>query len=809
MAEFPDADLQGVTELRIHGVSGTPVTDMLEHPHPVQVSGDAQAGFYRRGSADDPELPERRPERRLEAYSWGGLTAGASARAFWLLLLPFTLVNVASWSHPVRPRPRFAPVGWMSGLVRLIALTVTGTITLGVAHLSLDVVAWQCGGDDTRCASHHFFTRFMTKGYWSEPGHRLVVGAAVPILLVAVLWWLSRSTGHAYEEYAEHVPDDAPPPEPPPSVAATSPATPPGGAAPDSASGSTSCGAADFARPRFWKGGRPLRRLRSLHTGAALAAVAGVVAYAVRHEAGDDRRAAGTVLVAAALVVVALASLLAVLPYSGRRRELFEHRDPPALARIAMDAVQYLGAIVMVAALVYAWTWSGAARPGILPGLHHAINRLLRWQMILWVALVVCTVWALVPYRRTARESLSGRPMFWGFAEPVLAALGVVVAGTYVSGIGFRVADYLGTPVPSSCLPGCGVDQTKAVLGVPPEYYWAGTAFAVAAAAALATGVGVFLRTRKAAKRRRALVRTEYAVPAGQDERVATIAKAEAKAKLTDSGDIVLLGVLAPALVGTFLLWVFQDHIDGHFLSALTTSGTWLVGAFAVAIVGLGRSAYRNDRLRRTVGIIWDLATFWPRAAHPFAPPCYCERTVPELRRRVSRLRAAGGRIVLSAHSQGTVIAAATALQIPPGDRDCVGLVTYGSPLDRLYARAFPHYFGAESLADIDRALGGRWRNLYRHTDPIGGPVFSTVVSPTGQDRLFVDPAFAKDSYEFSWPRTRAHSGYPHDPRFEQTITEVAADVESSCAGPPAASPTPAPARRGGGAAGRAPRRSP
>jgi hypothetical protein len=774
MGEFPDADLEGVTELRIHGVSGTPVTSMLEHPHPVQVSGDAQAGFYRRGSADDPELPERRPERRLEAYSWGGLTARASARAFWLLLLPFTLVNVASWSHPVRPRPRFAPVGWMSGLVRLIALTVTGTITLGVAHLSLDVIAWQCGGDATRCASHHFFTHFMTKGYWSEPGHRLVVGAAFPILLVAVLWWLSRSTGKAYEEYAEHVPDDAPPAD---------------------AAGTSSCGAADFARPRFWKGGRPLRRLRSLHTGAALAGVAGVVAYAVRHEAGDDRHSAGTVLLVAALAVVALASLLAVLPYSGRRRELFEHRDPPALARVAMDAVQYLGALVMVAALVYAWTWSGAARPGILPGLHHAINRLLRWQMLLWLALLLCTVWALVPYRRTARESLSGRPMFWGFAEPVLAALGVVVAGTYVSGIGFRVADYLGTPVPSSCLPGCGVDQTNAVLGVPPEYYWAGTAFSVAAAAAVLTLIGVMVATRVMARRRRALVRTEYAVPTGDHDRVATIATAEAKAKFTDSGDIVLLGVLAPALVGTFLLWVFEDHVDGHVLSALTTFGTWLVGAFAVAIVGLGRSAYRNDRLRRTVGIIWDLATFWPRAAHPFAPPCYCERTVPELRRRVSRLRAAGGRVVLSAHSQGTVIAAATALQIAPGDRDCVGLVTYGSPLDRLYARAFPHYFGAESLADVERVLGGRWRNLYRHTDPIGGPVFSTTVSPTGKDRLLVDPSFAKDTYEFSWPRTRAHSGYPHDPRFEQTITEVAAEVETSCAGPPPP-PPPAPRRR-------------
>jgi hypothetical protein len=772
MAEFPEADLDGVTELRIHGVSGTPVTSMLQHPHPVQVSGDGLAGFYRRGAADDPESPERGKPRRLEAYSWGGLTAGASARAFWLLLLPFTLVNVASWAHPVRPRPRFTPVGAVSGLVRLLALTVTGTAVLGTSVITVDLLAWQCGGDAARCASRHFYTDFLSRGYWHEPGRRLVVGALAPVLLVAVLWWLSRSTGHAYEEYAENTGGT--------DATAEKPST-------------VSQGAADLAKPRFWSGGGPLRRLRSLHTGAALATVAALVAYAARQGDTGTRHTAGSWLVGVALGVVAVTAVLAFSPYSGRRRDLFEHRDPPAPARVLMELAQYAGAIVVVAALAYAWGRTGPAQPGIVPGLHHAVNRLLRAQLLLWGSLVIVTAWALLSSRETWTASLERRPMFFGFAGPAVAAIGVMVAGLYVSGAGFRFADLLGTPVPSTVLAGGGgVDPANAVLGVPPEYYWAGTGASVATVAAVVTVVVTLLMTRRAAKRKRAAVRLAYGVPSGDDDRVATIAKAEATAGLTDVGDVVLLGILGPALVGTLLLWAFQSHVDGHILSELTTTGTWLVDLSALGLVALGRLAYKNDSTRRTVGIIWDLATFWPRAAHPFAPPCYCERTVPELRRRIARLRGSGGTIVLSAHSQGTVIAAAAVLQIAGEDLPKVGLVTYGSPLDRLYARAFPHYFGATALADIRGLLGGRWRNLYRRTDPIGGPVFAAddpaAPPPTGPDLRFVDPTFAKDAFEFTWPRARAHSNYPHDPRFEETISAVATLVTPPVSGgaPPA-----------------------
>jgi hypothetical protein len=107
MPEFRPVPLNGLTELRIHGVSGTPTESMLSHPHPVQVSGDKVAGFYRRGEdhVDHLDRGDRSVggggERHVEAYTWGRLTSGVASRALWLLLLPFTLVNVATWAHPV------------------------------------------------------------------------------------------------------------------------------------------------------------------------------------------------------------------------------------------------------------------------------------------------------------------------------------------------------------------------------------------------------------------------------------------------------------------------------------------------------------------------------------------------------------------------------------------------------------------------------------------------------------------------------------------------------------------------------------
>ncbi len=199
-----------------------------------------------------------------------------------------------------------------------------------------------------------------------------------------------------------------------------------------------------------------------------------------------------------------------------------------------------------------------------------------------------------------------------------------------------------------------------------------------------------------------------------------------------------------------------------------TSLGTYLIGLAAAGLMVLGYRAYREQSVRRLVGVLWDLGTFWPRAAHPLAPPCYAERAVPELATRTVWL-AGQGRVVLSGHSQGSVLVAATVLQLPPSTVDSVALLTYGSPISRLYARLFPAYVNADTLAAVAAGVRDRWVNLWRETDPIGGPV-----GKPARDRRCADAAgFPIPPSDTVYPPVRGHSDYPSDPAFGAAVAEL------------------------------------
>lgn len=764
-------------ELRIHGVAGTPPAAMLRHPVVVRVAGDHRSGFYRRTLAT-PDGADRL-DRNLEAYSWSGLTSGGVARVLWLLLLPFALVNTAVWAHPraMRNAPRRRE--GLAAVLRLLALTLTGTVVVAVASIGMDLLAWQCGASPT-CSAR---VPGQLVDLLGTPGQRLAVGALLPAAVLVVLWLLGRQSWRRYEQ----VTAPAAGPEP--------------GAGPRDTS---------LAHPRFWAGDAVVHRLRALHVSSAWALLAALVAYPLQRAASDGAVSGGAtaarwfgVLVVAGAVVYALCAVLVVLPPVASRSGTPDH-DSPDVRRLFRGLT--FGSLGLAAVAVGGAALSGLTGEvsGRLPGLGEVVEAGFLIQLVLVLAAFALTATALrstphsparptadgldgpdAPDARDATEAPLVRAAAHGFAGPMLAGLGWLVAGGLGAGAAVRVAVWLG----------------RDTVALPPFYSWvaivAVTLAAVAAVDLGALALGWRRTTRTEAATVRALT-GDHAQIDDYDARVRAVARARAAARLTDRAAHHLL-----VLVGAALLLVMgaavrywsappTERVAGlaeGWLATAADAGSWLMGILAVGFVSLGYAAYRVPSLRKTVGVVWDLSSFWPRAAHPLAPPCYAEKIIPDLTQRVRHLAAAAN-VVVSAHSQGTVIALATLLQLPAteaaGRRIC--LLTYGSPLTRLYSAFFPAYVHPGTYAAAMERLGlgpdaasWPWRNLYRATDPIGGWVLapgddgvaSTDTIDDRVDRQLTDPVFARADGDPAWPETRGHSDYWLDPDFDRARARI------------------------------------
>ena len=241
----------------------------------------------------------------------------------------------------------------------------------------------------------------------------------------------------------------------------------------------------------------------------------------------------------------------------------------------------------------------------------------------------------------------------------------------------------------------------------------------------------------------------------------------------------------------TWLLWliiggqlimalcVWQLRVDPPVL--IRNLGVTVAGLALPALMAFLYSAWNDPTKRRTVGILWDVGTFWPRSYHPLSPPCYTERAIPELQRRMWWLHDNGGHVMLVAHSQGSVLA--TAALVQPGCRpegDWPALITFGCPVRKLYGWGFPAYFDRALLEPLVPGGAARlndWRNFSYPTDPIGGPV-ARDLSAAGRDRVdtdFADPAECYYVYGQAPPAPQRHSGYWADSRVWTVIDGVAA----------------------------------
>ena len=778
-----EAELGGVTELRVHGVGGSPPDAVLGDMAPEQASGDAIAGFYRTSdhrASDGDRTARLDVDRHVEVYSWGGLTSRSKVRVLWLALLPFLFGNLAGWMCSASTRRS----AWRFRLHRLAAglgaLALTVNAALIVVMISADVLAYQA--PRAGLAGHQWWLAPL--GWHPVAGHparQVTLGVLVPVLFVLALVWLaSKSWRYEAVRPPYRVQDSR--------VVTARKVT--AAALPDG-----------LADSEFWDGEGSVRLITWVHVAVVagfLAIVLGVTARALA--AGSPHAAAwGWIAIGLGAAVIVLGAgyicLDAVEVITERLRGWVAYLLVPAVA-------------ALLAAGVFAWLQPGgqAGRAAELPGM---------FSVVRWTALAIAAVLAVVLISALlglagSRGTLAGAP--W-----VTLMLGVSVLNTVLLGAQIWVAHLVG-PVTS--------DAAAALAGPPGQIYlpyvitsgipllvWA----AVLAVAAFVLAEGFrWLRTRRLPDGMAARYRDQAAAfrdpvsgprkdwywsglapfpPPGDTTGDAgsspgweqAIARKQFLGRAPHDATWLLWTIIVGQLVMALCVWLL--HVQPPV--AVRDVGVSLAGLVLPTLMAFLYAAWNDPTRRRAIGVLWDVGTFWPRSYHPLSPPCYAERAVPELQRRMWWLHDNGGQVMLVGHSQGSVLATAALAQpkCRPED-DCVGLITFGAPVCKLYSWGFPGYFDHRLLEPLAPGQAGRlsdWRNFYYPTDPIGGSVAGDLTAADGDpvDAELLDPAECYYVYGQAPPASQGHSGYWADPRVWSQINRVAAGLAGGPPPPP------------------------
>ncbi|MFC3502727.1 hypothetical protein ACFOOK_17340 [Micromonospora krabiensis] len=734
-----------VVELRVHGASIGGIPDVLDLPPVDQVAGDRSGGFYRRRDRRGDRDADGRVT--LEAYRWGDLPSGTVTRTLSLVfLLPFMLVNVAIWMRPANP----GSAASVRSLCRLLALTLTALYVLAVAGVALDLVAWSCP-TSPRCLAGRSWLSWLQ----GRPvGLRLGVLALIPAAATAGIWWASTRPGRVFEAFR-----------------------PPEAEVSDSR----------LAAVGQWDAEPLVGRLRSLHVAVAFATL-DVTLLAARLSAGLST-ATVALLVVTGTLLTACAVLLCTPPLIDRAAT---DRRLDRLPRALRTTAVVLTVVVTGHVVASPSSWPEA---GGLPGYDAILTGLFVTQTALLAGLGVELL--------RCRDRRPGGTPFLGLGTLATAAAAITVAGAFSSELVYRVADFLDRNLPT----GEGI-----ATGPSRAYTWTIFGFFRTLLITLVVAALVVLVSRRARYRAAAAIvgRDHPDAPPGAEPRLRQVRRAVARARFTEK--LIPLGAVFAFLAGgataTTTLGMLDlmpgdvveqfARVPAGVITFAIAAGSWVIAGIIVGLLLGGIFAHRTLEFRRHVGILWDLGTFWPRAAHPFAPPCYAERAVPELTRRVTYLVGAGNAVLLTGHSHGSVLAAATVLQLPPHVGRRVALLTHGSPLRRLYARLFPAYVDDEVLRDIGDRVGWRWVNLWRDTDPFGGAVFTghpPAPVDTGRPELSVDRRL-RDPVDVVAPPgdsvpppIQGHRPCESDPRFVAAAEELIARLVGSQGTRPPAPP--------------------
>ncbi len=414
--------------------------------------------------------------------------------------------------------------------------------------------------------------------------------------------------------------------------------------------------------------------------------------------------------------------------------------DPPKLSHPRFfdnRRVHLRGRVVHVVAVALAWGAIAVAYWGRQDDFQGNLERGIAWATS--AGLLVVALLALVSFESTVSSSR------WRWSAPAMAAGGAL---------------FLTGGVPSALL----VARNGGWEGFRGRQAFVffdlyGATLAVGVMAAMVVGAVVLSRGSPAE-------REDASAPAADPGRQPLLCSSGARqaarrAQIVRHVDLVTTAMLVTFLVGGAI--VFADRVlpgegppswrqaPGNVLFVL---GLW---ALAVVVWFVLRDLWRNSRSlehRRKIGQLWDVLTFWPRTVHPLAVRSYAERAVPELQHYLSRHGPGPPphRWTVTAHSQGSVLAYAALNGLPSTERSAapVDLLTFGSPLRTLYAKAFPRYFDVgdfRALRDDLRGAGspegqGSWRNVFRATDGVGRGVFGDdLESPDpGSEMAITDP---------------------------------------------------------------------
>jgi hypothetical protein len=640
----------GMTEvmlLEIRGVGGATAEEILNGPV-VQASGDGLAGFYRPGE------PTSQP---TEAYEWGRLTSGSRTSALWWILFPFTLINVAGWMF----RPSAAELDrgdepqrsslWFSRLVIVGGgLAITAAYVMWITALTTEMVAFGCHADTT-CAARWYMAPLGFFGDHNEVW-LITCGIGLAAFLILGLFLLILRTQDRLEGYETDVSRRLL------GVMA-------------SRKTSRLRRNTPLDDPAFWYKWAEHRRLFRWHLGLTVVLLGAGTGHAIAAVGWQAPQPSAwwAILAVTAAVIAMLWALTA--PERFRETATIERGNETNSGDRVGWLLIHLG-LALTGGLA-GWALSAWLRGSDATGFAF-LSAVRALSLVLYVAAGLLVI--LLAVRKRQRDAPTSWPetLMPGFA----AALAVIITGTGFAAVASLLGRFL---LGAEWVSSHGFDVVIVDIFM---------------LSLIITGLIVAVRIGRTEKPTESVVEdyfgeTDYVALSDRERSwVASVARARVIAALP--GDAARL---LAALTVVMLVLNLGQAAAGGFDVAAGPSGAFAAPLFGISGLGffhtwaatvtvlylfpgvqLIRRTSKSRESRRQLGKVWDVLSFWPRRFHPLAAPCYAERAVPEFRNRIRMHLADGKGVVVSAHSQGTVIAFAALVQIA-AENNPVGIDIY------------------------------------------------------------------------------------------------------------------------------------